>query len=84
LKKNPDPERRQLKQIQGIKPHMRRADKKPILNAAWHEKHHMPKNPSLQQRIDWHLEHYKNCACREIPAKLKEEMKKRNIKIPGL
>jgi hypothetical protein len=36
----------------------------------------------LQQRIEWHLEHAKYCGCREIPGKLKEEMKKLNIKIP--
>ena len=58
-----------------------KADTRPKLNVAWHKKHPMPKNPSLQQRIEWHLEHYKNCACRDIPAKLKEEMKKLNIKI---
>jgi len=40
------------------------------------------KNPTLQQRIDWHLEHAKNCGCRKIPGKLAEEMKKRNIRIP--
>jgi hypothetical protein len=35
----------------------------------------MQKNPSLQQRIEWHLEYYKNCFCRDIPPRLKEEMK---------
>jgi hypothetical protein len=56
----------------------------PRLNKEWHEAHLMPKNPSLQQRIEWHLEHAKNCGCREIPGKLKEEMKKLKIKIPEL
>jgi hypothetical protein len=56
--------------------------RKPRLNKEWHVAHPMPKNPSLQQRIEWHLEHSKNCACREIPGKLKEEMKKLKIKIP--
>jgi len=40
----------------------------------------MPKNPSIDQRIKWHLEHQKNCSCRPIPEKLAEEMKKRGIK----
>jgi hypothetical protein len=39
----------------------------------------MPKNATIDQRIKWHLEHQKYCDCREIPLKLKEEMKKRKI-----
>lgn len=53
------------------------------LNTEWHLKHPMPKNPSIEQRIAWHLEHLKHCHCREdIPARLKEEMIKRNIPLP--
>jgi hypothetical protein len=53
------------------------------LNREWHMAHPMPKNPTLQQRIDWHLEHFKHCNCRrDIPPKLKAEMKKLKIKIP--
>ena len=52
------------------------------LNKEWHMAHPMPKNPTLQQRIDWHLENKKNCSCRKIPGNLKEEMKKLKIKIP--
>ena len=51
------------------------------LNREWHLAHPMPKNPSFKQRVKWHLEHQKHCQCREIPIKLKNEMKKRNIKI---
>jgi hypothetical protein len=36
----------------------------------------MPKNPSLKQRIDWHMEHAKACRCRPIDAKLLTEIKK--------
>jgi hypothetical protein len=50
------------------------------LNKEWHLDHPMPKNASMEQRIKWHIEHLKNCNCRtDIPAKLKAEMKKRNI-----
>lgn len=53
------------------------------INKEWHLHHTMPKNPTVEQRIEWHLEHLKHCHCREdIPEKLKEEMKKRNINIP--
>jgi hypothetical protein len=34
------------------------------LNAEWHRQHKMPKNPTVQQRIDWHLAHLENCGCR--------------------
>jgi hypothetical protein len=50
------------------------------INKEWHVAHPMPKNPSIEQRIEWHVEHRKNCACRDIPPKLKVEIKKRNIK----
>jgi len=54
------------------------------LNAEWHQQHPMPKNPTLQQRIDWHLAHQKNCGCHPgLPEKLKEQMKKLKIKIPA-
>lgn len=39
-------------------------------NKSWHEQHRMPKNPTLQQRIDWHLAHARACGCRPIPASL--------------
>lgn len=53
------------------------------LNAEWHKKHPMPKNPTVRQRVDWHLEHNKNCGCRPgLPEKLKSEMRKYKIKIP--
>ena len=50
------------------------------INKAWHEKNKMPKNPTFDQRVKWHLEHQKNCSCRPIAVKLAEEMKKRGIK----
>jgi hypothetical protein len=41
------------------------------INKEWHEKNRMPKNPSTEQRIKWHIEHSKHCTCREMPPKLK-------------
>jgi len=51
------------------------------LNKEWHLAHPMPKNPTIEQRLEWHVQHARHCQCREIPPKLKAEMKKRNIKI---
>ncbi|MGZ4038112.1 MAG: hypothetical protein ACXVPQ_09820 [Bacteroidia bacterium] len=51
-------------------------------NKAWHEAHRMPENASLEQRIEWHLDHQRHCSCRPVPAKLAQEMKRKGIKIP--
>lgn len=54
------------------------------INKEWHLAHLMPKRATFEQRVEWHTEHLKNCQCRkEIPEKLKEEMIKRNMKIPN-
>jgi hypothetical protein len=45
------------------------------LNKAWHERHRMPANATLEQRVGRHLEHRKYCRCPPIPAKLAETMK---------
>jgi hypothetical protein len=42
----------------------------------------MPAKATLEQRLQWHLEHSKNCACRPIPAKIAEELKKKNMTLP--
>jgi len=49
------------------------------LNKEWHNANKMAKNATLEQRVDWHLEHAKNCKCRPIPKKLKLEIEKRNM-----
>jgi hypothetical protein len=55
------------------------------LKREWHIAHPMPKNPTLQQRIHWHIEHLKHCGCRrDIPPKLKAEMKKPKNKNAGM
>ena len=53
---------------------------KSSINAEWHRQHRMPKNPTLEERLHWHLEHMKHCQCRkEIPAGLKAEMNKQGL-----
>jgi len=49
------------------------------INAKWHLENKMPKKPTLDQRIKWHLEHAKNCSCRPLGGKILEEIKKRGI-----
>ncbi len=47
------------------------------INREWHLANKMPKNPSIEKRIKWHLDHAKNCTCRPMPKKLKEEFDRR-------
>ena len=44
------------------------------MNAEWHKKHVLPKGASLEERIVWHREHQKRCACRPVPPKLVDHM----------
>ncbi len=48
-----------------------------MINAEWHARHKMPKNPTLDQRVRWHLEHARHCGCRPISGSLLEEFKSR-------
>ncbi|MGC4039502.1 MAG: hypothetical protein QM710_01540 [Flavobacterium sp.] len=48
-------------------------------NKDWHLKNRMPKNPTFDERVKWHMEHQQHCQCRPIPKKLAEEMVKRKI-----
>lgn len=50
------------------------------MNREWHLHHKMPASATEQQRVQWHLEHTRNCACRPFPlgllAKLSEAQKR--------
>lgn len=51
------------------------------INKEWHLANKMPKNPTLDQRVQWHVEHAQNCKCRKLEGKILEEIQKRGIKI---
>lgn len=42
------------------------------MNRAWHRAHPMPKSLTKEERLKWHLEHAKECGCREIPESLRK------------
>jgi hypothetical protein len=48
----------------------------------WHEQNKMPKNPTPQQKIDWHIEHAKHCQCRPIPESVLTLMKEHKVALP--
>ena len=47
------------------------------INEKWHQANKMPKNGTLKERMEWHIEHIKNCGCRPIPEKLQAIIKSR-------
>lgn len=50
------------------------------MNAGWHKLHPMPHHPTIDQRIEWHLQHLRHCQCRtDLPEKLKEEITRRGL-----
>jgi hypothetical protein len=51
------------------------------INKAWHLANKMPKNPTLDKRVKWHVEHAENCSCRTLDGKILEEIIKRGIKV---
>ncbi len=34
----------------------------------------MPKNPTKEEKLKWHIEHIKNCDCRKPTEKLQKEI----------
>jgi hypothetical protein len=50
------------------------------LNATWHRTNRMPVRASLDQRVEWHLAHAKACSCRDLPASILKELKRRGIR----
>ena len=48
-------------------------------NAEWHRANPMPKNPTHEQRLEWHLSHALNCSCREMPADIRQELEARGL-----
>lgn len=50
------------------------------VNRGWHEAHRMPKNPTREERVEWHAEHAAACSCRPIPSGLAAEVRAFNRK----
>jgi hypothetical protein len=53
------------------------------LNRGWHAAHKMPANATLDQRLEWHVGHAANCACRGMPATIRAELLKRGMLPPA-
>jgi hypothetical protein len=44
------------------------------MNKDWHNQNRMPRNASPKERIQWHIEHVKNCSCRPFPKELRSKL----------
>ncbi len=51
------------------------------LNKIWHSKNKMPAKPTLGQKIQWHVDHSRECGCRPIPVSILQKMKERRPKL---
>jgi hypothetical protein len=51
------------------------------INKEWHSANKMPKNPTLDEKVNWHMMHARNCQCRKLEGKILEEIKKREIQV---
>jgi hypothetical protein len=51
-------------------------------NREWHLKNRMPPRATFEQRVTWHREHLKHCACRaDLPADIKKALGEKTIGI---
>ncbi|MFI5241323.1 MAG: NUDIX domain-containing protein [Microgenomates group bacterium] len=51
------------------------------INKKWHEKNRMPSKAPLSQKIQWHVDHARECGCREIPINIQKLLKERKPKL---
>lgn len=51
------------------------------INKGWHKKNPMPKNPNINQKIQWHVDHARECACRPIPDGINKKLAERKPKL---
>jgi hypothetical protein len=52
------------------------------INIGWHRLHMLSHTATIDQAIEWHLQHSQHCQCKiEMPVGLQEEMKKRGFAV---
>lgn len=47
------------------------------MNSAWHKANRMPKNASVDEKVDWHRDHALNCGCRRMPEAIRKILEER-------
>lgn len=51
------------------------------INKLWHKKNPMPPKASLSQKMQWHVDHARECGCRPIPKNIEAKLKERKPKL---
>ncbi|RYE43910.1 MAG: hypothetical protein EOP21_07430 [Hyphomicrobiales bacterium] len=54
------------------------------INRQWHEAHKLPRNASMEERLNWHVMHAENCGCREMPDSIRRELEARGWTGPSV
>jgi hypothetical protein len=49
------------------------------INREWHSENGLPTNPTLDQRVKWHIAHARHCPCPPADGEILEELKKRYL-----
>jgi hypothetical protein len=52
------------------------------INREWHLAHKLPRNASLEEKLEWHAAHAINCGCREMPQSIRKELELRGLSGP--
>ncbi|MHB1133777.1 MAG: putative immunity protein [Chloroflexota bacterium] len=47
------------------------------INTEWHARHRLSDKPTVDQRVKWHIEHARHCACRSVDGELLDELQRR-------
>ncbi len=51
------------------------------INKEWHKKNKIPSGPNLKEKVQWHVDHIRECGCRPVPKKIKDILKERKPKV---
>lgn len=49
----------------------------------WHKTHVLASHAPMERRIEWHLEHVRECGCAPVPPSVLAEIRARGIDVPG-
>jgi hypothetical protein len=53
------------------------------MNELWHRAHVLGSNAPLDRRVEWHVAHARECACRPIPGSVLAEIARREGSRPA-
>jgi len=51
-------------------------------NEPWHLAHPLPRDATLEERLDWYVLHAEKCGCRDMPDSIRRELEARGWTMP--